>query len=206
MSFDEIFDLTAGVYFNFYNIYIQRIQHISSERSPYYHTTTYGCVVAARSPPTTADPGMYVVQAAPLHSQRFLMHTYIFFSTHIYFPASGQAVVTSVVPSPPRFLPQFLSRIGFSNPPARRFFIQCCYLTLSLSASQVMHKKKSPRMYNSMHSGGLELTKLTCTRLEDNLIRHRGMRTTNLTWSAWSRSGTVRPGAVAINQSMLSSP
>ena len=29
-------------------------------------------------------------------------------------------------------------------------------------------------MYTSMHSGGLELTKLTCTRLEDNLIRHRG--------------------------------
>ena len=27
-----------------------------------------------------------------------------------------------------------------------------------------------------MHSGGLELTKLTCTRLEDNLIRHRGDR------------------------------
>ena len=25
-----------------------------------------------------------------------------------------------------------------------------------------------------MHSGGLELAKLTYTRLEDNLIRHRG--------------------------------
>ena len=25
-----------------------------------------------------------------------------------------------------------------------------------------------------MHSAGLELTKLTYTRLEDNLIRHRG--------------------------------
>ena len=28
----------------------------------------------------------------------------------------------------------------------------------------------------SMHSAGLELTKLTYTRLEDNLIRHRGDR------------------------------
>ena len=28
-----------------------------------------------------------------------------FFSSHFYFPASGQAVVTSVVPSSPRFLP-----------------------------------------------------------------------------------------------------
>ena len=27
-----------------------------------------------------------------------------------------------------------------------------------------------------MHSGGFELTKLTYTRLEDNLIRHRGNR------------------------------
>ena len=27
-----------------------------------------------------------------------------------------------------------------------------------------------------MHSAGLELTKLTYTRLEDNLIRHRGDR------------------------------
>ena len=27
-----------------------------------------------------------------------------------------------------------------------------------------------------MHSGGFELTKLTYTRLEDNMIRHRGDR------------------------------
>ena len=46
-------------------------------------------------------------------------HTHLFF-THIYFPTSGQqAVVTGVVPSP-RFF-HFLSRIGSSNPTARRF-------------------------------------------------------------------------------------
>ena len=28
-------------------------------------------------------------------------------------------------------------------------------------------------MYTSIHSGELELTKLTYTRLEDNLMRHR---------------------------------
>ena len=42
-----------------------------------------------------------------------------------------------------------------------------------------MHKKKSPRIYTSMHSGRFELTKLTYivyTRLEDNLIRDRGDR------------------------------
>ena len=45
---------------------------------------------------------------------------------------------------------------------------------LALSVSHFVHKKKSQRIYTSMHSAGLELTKLTYTRLEDNLIRHRG--------------------------------
>ena len=67
-----------------------------------------------------------------------------------------------------------LSRIGFSNPKARRFFHRVLLThALALSASQPEHKKKSPRIYTSMHSGGFELTKLTYTRLEDNLIRHR---------------------------------
>ena len=49
-----------------------------------------------------------------------------FLHTHTYFPASGQAVVIGVVPSSPRSSPSFLSRKGFSNPTARRFFIECC--------------------------------------------------------------------------------
>ena len=47
---------------------------------------------------------------------------------------------------------------------------------LALSASQFVLKKKSPRNYTSMHSWGFELTKLTYTGLEDNLIRLRGDR------------------------------
>ena len=47
---------------------------------------------------------------------------------------------------------------------------------LTLSASQFVHKKKSPRIYTSIHSGGFELPKLTYTRLEDSLIRHWGDR------------------------------
>ena len=43
---------------------------------------------------------------------------------------------------------------------------------LALSASQFVHKRKSRRIISRMHSTGLELTKLTYTRLEDNLIRH----------------------------------
>ena len=72
---------------------------------------------------------------------------------------------------------QFLSRIGLGNPTARRLFIECCLTrALALSPSQFVHKKKSRRIYTSTHSAGLELTKLTYTRLEDNLIRHRGDR------------------------------
>ena len=47
----------------------------------------------------------------------------------------------------------------------------------ALFASQFVHKKKSLRIYTSMHSGGLELTKLTYSRHEDNLLLHRGDRT-----------------------------
>ena len=47
---------------------------------------------------------------------------------------------------------------------------------LPLSASQFVPEKKSQRIYTSMHSAELELTKLTYTRLEDNPIRHRGDR------------------------------
>ena len=40
---------------------------------------------------------------------------------------------------------QFSSRIGFSNPTARRFFIECCLThALALSASQFVHTKNSP--------------------------------------------------------------
>ena len=57
----------------------------------------------------------------------FLVFFFFFFFTHFYSAPSGQAVVTSVVPSSPRFLPSiFISRIGFIDPSARQFFIECC--------------------------------------------------------------------------------
>ena len=78
---------------------------------------------------------------------------------------------------PPGSCLQLVSRRGFSNPTARRFFHRVSLThALALSASQFVHKKKSRRIYTTMHSAGLELTKLTYTRLEDNLIRHRGDR------------------------------
>ena len=100
-----------------------------------------------------------------------------FFVPRIYFPASGQAVVTGVVPSPPRFLPSiFIAHRVQQSHCSSIFYRVLPTHALALSASQFVHKKKSPRIYTSMHSGAFELTKLTYTRLEDNLIRHRGDR------------------------------
>ena len=109
-------------------------------------------------------------------------HTYyhiLLFFTHIYFPASGQAVVTGVVPFPPRFLPSiFIAHRVQQSHCARRFFYRML-LTHSpaLSASQFVLEKKSQLNYTSVHSAGLELTKLTYLyQARDNLIRHRGDR------------------------------
>ena len=105
-----------------------------------------------------------------------------FFLSHFYFPASsGQAVVTGVVPSPPRFLPSIFIAHRVSAIP---LLVDCSSSvassrSLALSASQFVHKKKSQRIYTRvcMHSAGLELTKRTHIGLEDNnLIRHLGDR------------------------------
>ena len=80
----------------------------------------------------------------------------------------------------PRFLPSIFiahtSRVQQSH--CSSIFHQVLLThALAPSVSQFVHKKKSPRICTSVHSAGLELTKLTYTRLEDNLIRHRGDRT-----------------------------
>ena len=100
-----------------------------------------------------------------------------FFFTHIYFPASGQAVVTGVVPFAPRFLPSIFIAHRVQQFHCSSIFHRVLLThALALSASQFVHKKKSPGIYTSVHSRGLELTKLTYNRLEDNLISHRGDR------------------------------
>ena len=132
---------------------------------------------------------------------RVLFFFFSFFA-HFHFPASGQAVVTGVIPSPPRFLPSIFiaHRVQQSHCSS---IVHRALLThaLALSASQFGHKKKSQRIYTSMHSAGLELTKLTYTRLEDNLIRHRGDR---LFYSTSSRpiggAGLLRAAAGSCRQ------
>ena len=108
---------------------------------------------------------------------RLINNCFFFFFANCYFPASGQAVVTGVIPSPPRFLPPIFitHRVQQSHCSS---IVHRMLLThaLALSASQFVHKEKSQQIYTSTHSAGLELTKLTYTRFEDNLIRHRGDR------------------------------
>ena len=87
-------------------------------------------------------------------------------------------MVTGVVPFPPRFSPLvFIAHRVQQSHCSSNFHRVLLTRALALSASQIVHKKKSPRIYTSMHSEGFELTKLTYTRLEDNLIRHWGDRT-----------------------------
>ena len=123
---------------------------------------------------------MYVYLRGPVQVRTVLdpFHFfYLFFSSHFYFPASGQAVVTGVVPSPPRFLPSiFIAHRVQHSRCSSIFHRELPAHALALSASQFVHKKKSQRFYTSMQSAELELTKLTYTRLEDNLIRHGGDR------------------------------
>ena len=102
---------------------------------------------------------------------------FFFFRSRFYFPASEQVVDTGVVPSSPRFLPSIFiaHRVQQSHCSSSLHRVLLTH-ALALSASQLMHKKKFQRIYTRMHSAGLELTKLTYTRFEYNLIRHRGDR------------------------------
>ena len=79
--------------------------------------------------------------------------------------------------SPPRFLPSICTAHRVEQSHWSSIFHRVLLThALALSASQIVHKKKSSRIYTSMDSASLELTKPTYTRLENNLIRHRGGR------------------------------
>ena len=92
-----------------------------------------------------------------------------FFFSHLYSPALGQAVITGVVPSPPRYLPSLFIAHRVQQPHCTSVFYRVLLThAFTLSASQFVRKKRSLRIYTSMHSAGLELAKLTYnTRLED---------------------------------------
>ena len=77
---------------------------------------------------------------------------FFFFSLALYFPASGQAVVTGVVPSPPRFLLSvFIAHRVQQSHCSSTFHRVLLTHALALSASQFVHKKKSQRIYAHIH-------------------------------------------------------
>ena len=80
-------------------------------------------------------------------SERQLRYT-LFFS-HFYVPASGQAVVTGVVPFPPRFVPSIFIAHRVQQSHCSSIFHRVLLThALALSAGQFVHKKKSPRIYS----------------------------------------------------------
>ena len=56
---------------------------------------------------TQRTPLEFTVAKLCLFVCLFVLVGVFFFFLHFYFPASGQAVFTGVVPPPPRFLPSF---------------------------------------------------------------------------------------------------
>ena len=79
--------------------------------------------------------------------------------------------------SPPVLAFNFYRAQGLQQPNCLSIFHRVLLPhALALSASHFVRKKKSPRIYTGMHSGGFELTERTYIRLEDNLIRRQGDR------------------------------
>ena len=79
-----------------------------------------------------------------------------FFHTHIYFPASGQALVTGVAPSPPRFLHLFFIAHRVQQSHCSSIFHKVLLThALALSASQFVHKEKVPTNLYEYALGGI---------------------------------------------------
>ena len=101
-------------------------------------------------------------------------------------------------PLSPRFLPSiFLAHRVQQSHCSSIFHRMLLTHSLALSASQFVPKKKSPRIYTSMHAGGFELTKLTYTlfRTGAKIIADlHGFRQKNVMSSelaTWTNSPTI---------------
>ena len=86
--------------------------------------------------------GVYSIETYP--PVFFIFYFLFFLFAHFYFSASGQAVVTGVIPSPSRFLPSIFiaHRVQQSHCSS---IVHRVLLThaLALSASKFVHKKTS---------------------------------------------------------------
>ena len=106
-----------------------------------------------------------------------VMHVLFFFFLTLVLSSFWTSRGHRCRPFSPRFLPSICiaHRVQQSHCSSIFFRVLLTH-AVALSASQFVHKKNSQRTYTSVHSVELEFTKLTYTRLEDNLIRHRGDR------------------------------
>ena len=92
-------------------------------------------------------------------------HALFFFPfSHFYFPASGQAVVTDVVPSSPRFSPSiFIARRVQQSHCSSIFHRVLLTHALALYASQLVHKKKMHTgAWRIIHAKGTTAWRRTC--------------------------------------------
>ena len=105
-----------------------------------------------------------------------LFFFFFYFDPHIYtcqLLDKPWSQVSSLLP--PRLLPSIFIAHRVQQSHCSSIFHRALLThALALSASEFVHKKESQRICTSMHSAGLELTQQTYTRVEDNLIRHRG--------------------------------
>ena len=104
---------------------------------------------------------------------------FFFFHTHLFSSFWTSRGHRCRLVSPPVLAFNFYRALGSAIPLVVDFSSSVANTRPRASASQIVHKKKSPRIYTGMYSGGFELTTLTYTRLEDNLIRHGGDRLMN---------------------------
>ena len=92
---------------------------------------------------TTTPTTMTVVRVRGVCELRMYSASFLFFLlfAHFYFPASGQAVVTGVVPPPPRFLPSFFIAHRVQHSHCSSIFHRVLLThALALSASQFVRK------------------------------------------------------------------
>ena len=121
----------------------------------------------------------------------FHRHFLLSSSTHRSYPqrSSGQADVTGVVPFPPRYVPSFLSRIGFNIPTARRFSSNVANSRSRDFRLSILLQEKVP---TSICTGERWSREIIFCRREDSLPSHRGRgHLKNVKWLVLGGTGTL---------------
>ena len=101
--------------------------------STYFHTCRVSILLNGLRNPAgflacPSVPTIAIASAVPTGGPRYYSDSasFFFFFSRFYFPASGQTVVTGVVPSPPRFLPSIVIAHRVRQSHCSSIFIECC--------------------------------------------------------------------------------